>query len=346
MTKQDNICECFACNIPNLDTIKIKKENGRFTAEDSAVFNCLKEQISITTDADNQCIITIKDNAEILRPIQIINLLDGEKNSEINSTTTIIAGENSKVTFLYCDDTLPKTEVSVANTINVKQNPYSDVAFYKMENVNNHTAVNSSLVFDMNSDSSLTTFFITLNGGRLKNNICVNFNGEHSSADLNGLYLMDRQQSVETVMRVNHYKNSCKSNQLFKGILDDEAKANFLGHILVDYDAKGNDARQINNNILLTDKAKVNTRPVLEIYNDDVQCSHGATTGQLDEQALYYLRSRGIGQKQAKMLLMNAFCQSVLAKSGIEELKNGLSDLIKKRLEGELSMENPFKISL
>ncbi len=345
MNTQDNVCECFACSIPNLDTIKIKKQNGRFTPQGSAAFNCLKNELTIE-NTDTDCIIRINDNAEILRPIQIINMLDGEENSNIQSKTTIIAGENSKITVLYCDDTLPKTEVCVENTLNVDMMPYSKVSFYKMENVNNQTSINTKLNFELQANSELQTFFITLNGGKLSNNIKVIFKGDRASADLNGLYLMDRQQSVETVVDVCHYTNSCRSNQLFKGILDDEAKANFLGHILVDYDAKNNDARQTNNNILLTDKAKVNTRPVLEIYNDDVQCSHGATTGQLDEQALYYLRTRGISSKQAKMLLMNAFCQSVLLKSEIEELRNGFAEMIKKRLEGELSVENPFKINL
>ena len=346
MIKQDSICECFACNIPSLDTIKIKKENGKFTAENNAVFNCLKEQLSIESNDDRECIIRIKDNAKVLRPIQIINLSDMKESSDVTSKMTIVVGENSNVTFLYCDDTLPKTQVDLNNVINMELKPYSHVEFYKMENVNNQTSVSSDITFNLDADSDLTAFFITLNGGKLKNSISTKFSGERASADLNGLYLMDRQQSVETVVDVFHYKDSCRSNQLFKGILDDEAKASFFGHILVDYNAKSNDARQTNNNILLTDKAKVNTQPILEIYNDDVQCSHGATTGQLDEQALYYLRSRGIGTKQAIMLLMNAFCQSVLQKSKIQELKDGLSSLIQKRLEGELDLENPFKIQL
>lgn len=345
MITQDNICECFACNIPSLDTIKIKKQNGRFVAEDNVAFHCLKDQLSIENTNTNDCVIRIKNNAKILRPVQIINLLDNDNSSNITSNTTIIAEENSKVTFLYCDDTLPKTKITVINNINVQINSYATVAFYKMENVNNQTAISSNLIFNLNNDCELTTFFITLNGGNLKNTIRTNFNGEHSSADLNGLYIMDTEQSVETTVEVYHYKDSCKSNQLFKGILDDESKANFLGHIFVDYNAKNNDARQTNNNILLTNKAKVNTRPFLEIYNDDVQCSHGATTGQLDENALYYLRTRAIGEKQAKMLLMNAFCQNVLLKSEIQELREGLSSLIQKRLEGGLSMQNPFKIN-
>lgn len=96
----------------------------------------------------------------------------------------------------------------------------------------------------------------------------------------------------------------------------------------------------------MTDKAKINTHPILEIYNDDVQCSHGATTGRLDEQALYYLRTRGIGEKTAKMLLMKAFCQNILQKSDIKELQEGLSKMIESRLDGNLSYNNPFKIDI
>ncbi len=342
----DNKCECFACNIPSLDTIKIKKHNGKFVPQDSIVFNCLKGNIKVENLGNNHSVITIKENTTIERPIQIINLLDKENNEEEEEKIDIIVGESSRITILYCDDTLPKTTSNTLHNINVELKSCSSMAFYKMENVNNSTSITSNIVFNLTNEVSLQTFFLTLNGGKLTNNIRVNFNAEHSFADLNGLYLMDREQSVENVVKVFHYKDDCKSTQLFKGILDDEAKANFIGHVLVDYYAKNNEARQTNNNILLTDKAKVNTHPVLEIYNDDVQCSHGATTGQLDENALYYLRSRGISGKQAKMLLMNAFCQSVLNKSEIKELQEGLSSMIEKRLQGELSMENPFKIEL
>lgn len=331
---KDNICKCFACQSTQMDTIKIEKHNGRFK-EFSAPVNCLKEQIALTHDSDFSSTITVKNNSFIPRPVQIINLLDYQNEQHIEEQINIIVGENAQITFLYCDDTLPKTNSKVFHKINVELRPNAKIDFYKLENVNNQTCITSNIVFNLESASQLKTFFFTLNGDKLENNICVNFNGEHAQADLNGLYLMDQSQSVKTTMKVYHYKDSCRSNQLFKGILDDTAKADFLGHIFVDYNAKNNDARQTNNNILLTDKAKVNTRPVLEIYNDDVQCSHGATTGQLDNQALYYLRTRGISEKKAKMLLMNAFCQSVLQKSDIEELRTGLADMIQKRLDGE-----------
>jgi Fe-S cluster assembly protein SufD len=189
----------------------------------------------------------------------------------------------------------------------------------------------------MGRESKLTTFGLSLNGKLIRNKIMVNFNDEYAVADLNGLYLMDKQQESETEINVYHNKPNCSSNQLFKGILDDVAKSSFVGHVYVDYGARGTTAMQNNKNMLLTDKAKVNTRPFLEIYNDDVKCSHGATIGQLNADALFYLRTRCISERSAKMLLMYAFCEDVLSKSDIEELKESLGDLIKKRLQGELT---------
>ena len=340
MTAINNICECFACNIPDLDTIKlIKQDNGFFFAKDT-VFDSIKGQIEVENQ-ENFTAIEIKDFAQIDKPLQIINLLK-EDNPTKQENTSIVIGKNAKVTVLYCDDTLPAYKVESSHKMNINLSSYSQLSFYKMENVNNQTCINSDLIINLSDNANLQTFFIALNGGKLSNKLRINFNNINSSADINGLYLIDRQQSAENIIEVYHLTDSCKSTQLFKGILDDEAKANFLGHILVGHNAKNNEARQTNNNILLTDKAKVNTRPFLEIYNDDVQCSHGATTGQLDENALYYLRTRGISEKQAKMLLMEAFCQNVLSKSEITALKEGLTSLIQKRLEGELTMENPF----
>ncbi|MCF0210991.1 MAG: SufD family Fe-S cluster assembly protein [Bacteroidales bacterium] len=342
MATQDMKCECFACNVPSLDTLRIEKVNGK-TGSDFSIPESLKSLVDIETSTQQSKII-IKDNAVLEKPLQIVNI--HTEDNETKTCTEIVLGKNAQATLLYCDDSLPKGESKVEHNINVVLNSYSKFSFYKLENVNNNTSIASDLTFDLFDNSMLSTYFITLNGGRLNNSILVNFVSEYAEADINGLYLMDKEQSVETQVKVFHKSNNCKSTQLFKGILDDEAKANFLGHVLVDYNAKNNIAMQTNNNILLTDKAKVNTRPVLEIYNDDVQCSHGATTGQLDENALYYLRSRGIGERTAKMLLLTAFCHSVLKKCNVESLRDGLSSMVEKRLNGDLSYDNPYKITL
>jgi Fe-S cluster assembly protein SufD len=135
---------------------------------------------------------------------------------------------------------------------------------------------------------------------------------------------------------VLHHAPDCTSRQLYKGIADDEAHAAFNGHIIVQKDAQRTTASQINKNIALTDEAHIQTHPFLEIYADDVKCSHGATVGQLDEDALFYIRSRGICQKNARMLLMFAFANEVVQTVKIEALRDRLSQMIQQRLKGEL----------
>jgi Fe-S cluster assembly protein SufD len=325
------------CNIPNLETIRIENINNSICFDDTLQKE-INGKIFIEQDSKTKdIIIRIKDNVVIEKPLQILNLLEKDTEEEKTYTTKIIIGENSQLTIINCDDSISKEERHLIHNINIEMNSYSCLTFYKMENINNSSSLNTNMVFDVKGNARLSTFCLSLNGGSIKNNLRVNFNEEHSEADLNGLYLMDKEQMIDTQMNVYHYKSNCKSHQLFKGIADDNAVANFIGHILVDYNAVNTIAMQVNNNILLTDKAKVNTRPFLEIYNDDVQCSHGATIGQLDDNALYYLRTRGINERNAKMLLMNAFCQSVISKSEITALKESLSEIIQRRLHGDLS---------
>jgi Fe-S cluster assembly protein SufD len=161
-------------------------------------------------------------------------------------------------------------------------------------------------------------------------------NGRGAEANVYGLYLMDRKQHVDNRVFVEHAVPDCTSSELFKGILDDEASGVFNGHILVQRDAQRTNAYQQNRNILLTDKATMNTRPFLEIYADDVKCSHGATVGQLDAEALFYIRSRGICMASARLLLMYAFAAEVIGKMTLEPLKSRIDEMVKQRLRGEL----------
>jgi Fe-S cluster assembly protein SufD len=192
--------------------------------------------------------------------------------------------------------------------------------------------------FNLERDARLTTNAITLNGGLIRNEHYVKLNGENCEANVMGVYLVDKTQHVDNQVFIDHAYPNCYSNELFKGILDDSARAVFNGHILVRRDAQKTNAFQNNKNILLTDKAVVNTQPFLEIYADDVKCSHGATVGQLDETAMFYLRSRGISIENARLLLMYAFAAEVINHIKIEPLKIRIDDMVKKRLRGELSI--------
>ena len=325
----------FSCNIPQLNTIRLIQLNGKLY-EDVVLGEKYKDIIEIERTEEGIS-INVKENAIIDTPLQIINVVGNPQSLNTTSFSTVKLGQNSKLRLIHCDDSISEQSCDLTNSLQIEIGDGASLDYYKMENINDRSSISTEVLFEMGKESKLTTFGLSLNGKLIRNKIIVNFNDEYSTADLNGLYLMDKQQEAETEINVYHYKPNCSSNQLFKGILDDVAKSSFVGHVFVDYGAKGTVALQNNKNMLLTDKAKVNTRPFLEIYNDDVKCSHGATIGQLNADALFYLRTRCISERSAKMLLMYAFCEDVLSKSDIEELKENLGDLIKRRLQGELT---------
>lgn len=170
-------------------------------------------------------------------------------------------------------------------------------------------------------------------------------NDENCENNAIGLFLADQDQHVDNFTYINHAKPNCLSNQLYKGILDENARGAFTGRIHVWPDAQKTVAYQKNNNILLTDTAKISTKPQLEIYADDVKCSHGATVGQLDDEALFYLRSRGIPEKESLHLLMYAFAHEVITAIKLPALRSRINDLVDKRLRGELSRCNNCKMN-
>ena len=155
-----------------------------------------------------------------------------------------------------------------------------------------------------------------------------------------GLFFADLNQHIDNYVNIDHAKPNCTSTQLFKGILDEQSTGAFNGRILVRQDAQNTLAYQTNNNILMSDEARMNSKPQLEIYADDVRCSHGATTGQLDEDALFYMQARGIPRKEARLLMLYAFAHEVIEKIQVTPLKDRINHLVDKRLRGELSRCN------
>ena len=208
---------------------------------------------------------------------------------------------------------------------------------YRLQGVNTPARHITDLNITLRQDAQLEMCTVTLGGGHVRNNVVVRMQGEGCSCDANGLYLIDREQECDNYIFVEHAKPHCQSRELYKGIIDDSARARFNGHVLVQDGAVKTEAYMTNRNILLTDKAHVDTRPFLEIYNDDVKCSHGSTIGQLDEQAMFYLMTRGISQRTAITMLSYAFCDEVIRGIAIEGLRDAVGDMVKKRLHGELT---------
>ena len=213
----------------------------------------------------------------------------------------------------------------------------SSLKLYRLQGMSTPARQLTQLNITMQRDAQLEMCTVTLGGGHVRNNVIVRMQGEGCSCKADGLYLIDREQECDNYIFVEHAKPHCTSSELYKGIMDDAARARFNGHVLVQDGAMKTEAYMTNRNILLTDKAHIDTRPFLEIYNDDVKCSHGSTIGQLDEQAKFYLQTRGISERTAVTMLSYAFCDEVIRGIAIPALRDAVGDMVKKRLHGELS---------
>ncbi|NOQ92075.1 MAG: Fe-S cluster assembly protein SufD, partial [Flavobacteriaceae bacterium] len=177
-------------------------------------------------------------------------------------------------------------------------------------------------------------------GGKLiRNNLEFYHEGEHITSNLNGITIIGNKQHVDNHTLVNHKFENCESHELYKGIYDDASTGVFNGKVIVEKEAQKTNAFQQNNNVLIGDKASINAKPQLEIFADDVKCSHGCTIGQLDEKALFYLQSRGIPKREAKALMLFAFGNDVVEKIKIPALKTRISKLIAEKLDVNLGFE-------
>jgi Fe-S cluster assembly protein SufD len=224
-----------------------------------------------------------------------------------------------------------------AENLSVTVEEGANLCLYRLQGPNTSASHLTQLEVMMQRGAQLRMCTVTLGGGHVRNNVVVRMKGEDCDLQADGLYLMDREQQCDNYIFVEHAQPHCNSRELYKGIVDDAARARFNGHVLVQDGAVKTEAYMTNRNILLTDKAHVDTRPFLEIYNDDVKCSHGSTIGQLDEQAKFYLQTRGISERTAVTMLSYAFCDEVIRGIAIESLRDAVGDMVKKRLHGELT---------
>lgn len=282
--------------------------------------------------------IYVPENVVVEKPVQLVNLIDTQLNPFLQTRNLIVLGKNSKLTFVQCDDSVNDKDsfLNVVSEFHIAENAQLD--HYKLQNKDDSAVMVNTAFFGLKRDSKVSTNTITFNGGSIRNETVVNLDGENVSADILGLYLVDRKQHVDNQVLVRHNAAHCTSSELFKGIVDDEATVAFNGHIIVQPGAQKTNAFQSNKNILLSDTAKVSAKPFLEIYADDVKCSHGATVGQLDPDALFYLKQRGLCDRNAKMLLMYAFAEEVVRHISIESLHDRTAEMVSRRLKGELSV--------
>jgi len=266
-----------------------------------------------TAFADDGAMIYVPDNTEIKNPVLILNLSVGEKGEILaQPRNLIIAGRSSNVTIIESYHSL-NSGISFTNSVTeILAQANSNVNYYKFQNENDKAYNVGTTQVMQERDSRFISLTVTNGSNITRNNLNICLNGEGSECVLNGLYLLSGNQHVDNHTFVDHAVPNCHSDEHYKGILDDNSTGVFSGKILVRQDAQKTNAYQTNNNILLTQTASINSKPQLEIFADDVKCSHGATTGQINQEELFYLRSRGIGKKEATGLLLYAFAGELL----------------------------------
>jgi Fe-S cluster assembly protein SufD len=311
---------------------KIEKHYGKYVNGNSDGLVHLN-----TALASDGVFLYVPEGIVLKKPIQIINLVQSVKDIFNQHRNLIIVEKNADISLIICDHTLSpqKFLTNAVTEVYVGENACFDII--RVQNEHNNAAKITHTFIHQESNSNASSNNITLHGGLVRNSTHHFLGGEGAESHSYGLYLADKWQHIDNYVNVDHAFPHCTSDQLFKGVLDDMATAAFNGRIHVCQDAQGTVAYQKNNSILLTDDARMDTKPQLEIYADDVKCSHGATIGQLDYNALFYLRSRGIDIREARLMLMFGFAHEVIQNIKVEPLRERMDNLVMQRLRGELT---------
>lgn len=281
--------------------------------------------------------LRIEDGQAMDKMLQIIEVRDSGSPLELSFFEKFEFGKGSSGKIVQCSHTFSMESFRTSEKVEISLDENAAVEFIIMQNEHNGAYHSTDFNVRLAQGAVLNMVFLSLHGGVIRNNIKVSMDGEHAECNLSGLYLTDSEQLMDYSVELVHNVPSCFSRQLFKGVLDDKGKAHFDGIIRVVPDAQKTEAYQANHNLLLSDDAKALTKPQLEIYADDVKCSHGATVGRLNEDELFYMRTRGIPAKEAKLLQQMAFTYEVLEKISSTELRDRMQSLVEKRLRGEFS---------
>jgi len=358
--------EVFSCEVPNLSTNLIFLINDQFYQGDKphhlpegVLCGSLKEMgkthqallapyfatLSATSNdgmvhfnggfVQDGFVLYVPANMHLEKPIQVINVLKAPEDMLVQRRILVILETGAHARLLLCDHNLSGNHMMANQVAEVFVGDSASLEYYELEMNNQVTTRVSNTFFRLESASTLRMNQVVLSNGFTRNNATITLIGEGAEANLSGVVLGERNQFTDNHVLVDHAVPHCTSNQLYKYVLDDTSNGVFGGSILVRGDAQKTKANQSNKN-LCSHSARMRARPQLEIYADDVVCSHGSATGQMDENALFYMRSRGISAEEAKLLLKYAFTTDVIDTISLAPLRDRMRMLVEKRFRGEL----------
>ncbi|MBT3648243.1 MAG: Fe-S cluster assembly protein SufD [Flavobacteriales bacterium] len=350
-------------SIPAMDSIDIVFVNGGFNKELSSnasesglVFgsvlnqdgenkNLILEHLGKYADSEKHAFsafntsyfkdgafIRIKKGCEIKRPLRILNL-SGGVNQANNLRNLFLIEENAQVQIIAHNigAELQGGFVNVVTEVSVGDG--SNLEYYLIENDGDESSLINTTHVHQAGTSTAKVVTLTQSGRLVRNNLNFDINGQGCESNMYGIYFTSGKQHLDNHTYADHRSPNCESNELYKGVMTERSTGVFNGKIMVRQEAQKTNAFQSNQNILLSDNASINTKPELEIYADDVKCSHGCTIGQLDDEALFYLRSRGLNKLEASKLLIQAFAGDVLEEISIPALQEYVAEFIHKKFE-------------
>ena len=284
--------------------------------------------------------IHIPKNKMVAKPIQIIHFSTGNESAiMLQPRNLIVIDENSHAQIIERHQSLTNNPVLTNSVSEIFINKRAIVDYYKVQNDNLNASLIDNTYIKQRQESICSVHTFSFGGKLTRNNLNFHQHGEGIDSTLKGITIIGDKQHVDHNTLVHHLEPNCESHQDYKGIFGENSTGVFNGKIIVDKIAQKTNAFQSNKNILVSDKASINTKPQLEIFADDVKCSHGCTIGQLDESAMFYLRSRGIPEKEAKALLMYAFSNNVLNSVKIPEIKQRITKIIANKLGVDIGFD-------
>lgn len=363
-----NPYDAFKCDVPNLSTqlyfvvndmfydkalpkvelpegvivdslAKIAKEKPELIGK---YYNKIADKTDATTClntmlAQDGLLIYIPRNVQVERTLQVVNILRSDVGMMVNRRVLIIAEERASAKILFCDHTADDQTFLTTQVMEVYVADNADIEIYGLEETHQKNTLVANCFINQERSSRVHHSLITLHNGTTRQLTRLTLAGEGAECWLNGGIIADKEQRVDNNTLIDHAVSHCDSHELYKYVLDNNATGAFAGRVLVRKDSQKTTSEETNQNLLATKTARMYTQPMLEIYADDVKCSHGSTVGQLNDKALFYMQQRGISQKEARLLLQTAFITEVVDNIPLEPLRDRLHYLIEKRFRGELS---------
>lgn len=364
-----NPYEAFKCDVPNLSTSlyfvvndafytkqlpKTELPDGvivdslcRVATENPGLIERYYARMAKTEDdaitalntmlAQDGLLVYVPKNVKLDRAVQVINILRSDVDLMVNRRVLIILEQGAEAKFLFCDDSADDRHFLTTQVIEAYVDENASLDLYCLEETHVKNTRVSNVYIEQQAYSRVNHNVITLHNGVTRNKLDLVFKGEGAECFANGCVIADKTQRVDNNTLIDHQVPHCTSNELYKYVLDDDAVGAFAGRVLVRHDAQKTNSQETNNNLVATKTARMYTQPELEIYADDVKCAHGCTVGQLNDAAMFYMRQRGISEKEAKLLLEFAFVNEVIDKMELAPLRERLHILVEKRFRGELN---------